>query len=467
MNYELRVKKISKILFWVLLTIIELSSEVVVQGRELSPPTNFYSQTGSLFDMLDPIGDDKGPGFYQYPLDSRLRRGTFDLTRFTVYEEGNMVTFVIQLREYILTEWPDSHQSNEQGFVAQMFDIYLDTDGKKGSGRQKAIPGRDLVFSEDMGWEKMILITPLSQFRIYEILKGKTDDLEFQGWIEDIILPDYLHIQGDKLIVRINKEFLGNPSPNWGYQCFVMGFSHVVSVNRLLNRDVRAFATKDDFGGGWDTYGDPGIIDCIMPEGQDQYQTLKAYKSQPFRGEIEYAKVPFVYLTKGDSEPDGLKPSSRNEDFTKVSPSEPTSKDSTVYSEEKIPESSTEVFLPLPQASKKTDSPLKTSPTSKTVIPQESKIVPLIQGNSGFIQVKNNPAILPSIAILSQNQTSVSGPSDGFKPLSKAKTKSELKKVPIGFVPVNKKKQKSFGGKSSRKIEKNASGSTEIEIPGG
>ena len=265
-----------------------------------SAPTNYFYETSAIINHKDSIGDDKGPGYYQYPLDKRLRRGTFDLKSFSVYEEGNVYTFVIQMRSYIMTEWPDKRQSNEQGFVAQMFDIYIDLDGRPGSGYQEALPGRDLEFAGRMGWEKVIMVTPISQFKLYEILKHKTDDLGFQNRISDIVIPDYINVQRDKFIIRISKDLIGEINPASGFQCMVMGFSNVVSVNRLLNRNVRSFATRDDFGGGEDTYGDSPVIDMIVPEGKDQYAILRDYHSDPFRANILYASVPFVYPESPD-----------------------------------------------------------------------------------------------------------------------------------------------------------------------
>lgn len=267
------------------------------------PPVNYYGESSPLLDIIDPVADDRGPGYYTYPLDKRIRRGTFDLKRFTVYEEGEMLVFSIQMREYIKTSWESGNRGSgeEQQFVVNAFDIYIDTDNKRASGWNKALPGRDLLFAEGMGWEKMILVTPLSQFRAYDIIKNKTDEIGFQDMVPDIILPDYVQVQRDRIIVRISKALLGaKPSPDWGFQCFVMGFSNVVSPNRLLNMDVKGFATPRDFGGGWDTYGDPPVIDLIVPGDREdadrrQYEILKSYRSEPYRGEIEYAMVPFVH----------------------------------------------------------------------------------------------------------------------------------------------------------------------------
>jgi len=162
------IMKLNEYMLKTLLTLILVAlSTLPLHARD---PINFFKEANPLFDISDPLGDDKGPGYYQYPLDKRIRRGTFDLKHFSVYEEDGIVTFVIQTREYIMTEWPDTHKSDEQGFVANMFDIYVDLDGKPGTGYKKALPGRELDFADNKGWEKVILLTPLSQFRAYDIL---------------------------------------------------------------------------------------------------------------------------------------------------------------------------------------------------------------------------------------------------------------------------------------------------------
>ncbi|MBF0409523.1 MAG: hypothetical protein HQM10_19440 [Candidatus Riflebacteria bacterium] len=251
--------------------------------------------SGNILDIVDPLLDDRGPGYYQYPLDRRIKRGTYDLKRFSVHRDGGMVVFTIQMRDYIMTSWPDGKgYGEEQGFVALLGDIYIDLDGRPGSGFNKALPGRSLEFSENMGWEKMILITPLSQYTVWDELKSKSDDALLIKMIPDIITPDYIEVQRDKMIIRINAQSIGDMNEDCGFQCFIMGFSPVVSMNQLWNRDVRGFASTSDFGGGWDTHGDPCVIDMIVPEGHDQYEMLKQYKSEPFQNNIRFACVPFV-----------------------------------------------------------------------------------------------------------------------------------------------------------------------------
>jgi hypothetical protein len=258
-------------------------------------PVNYFYEKGAMLDVIDNIGDDKGPGYYQYPADKRMRRGTFDIKRFSAYEEGDVIVFEIQMRNYIMREWPDTRKSEDQGFVANLWDIYIDIDGIENSGYKAALPGRDVLFADNMGWEKVILVSPLSEYEMFDILRNKTDELEFQNRVEDIVYPDYIRVQRDKVIIKISKLKLPGISARSGFQTFSMGFKKIVSPNRLLNRDVRAFSTYDDFGGGHDTYGDPPIMDMIVPEGDEQYKILRDFRSEPYREDIEYAEVPFVY----------------------------------------------------------------------------------------------------------------------------------------------------------------------------
>lgn len=290
---------LNKFIFYLIFLFILLSN--VANIYTLKP--SYANDCETIIDIKDQIGDDKGPGYYQYPLDKRIRRGTFDIKRFTVTKKNSTYIFTIQMREYIMTHWPQSFKGNDQGFVVNMFDIYIDLDGLPYKGYNEALPSREVIFAENKGWEKVILITPLSYYKAYEMLKSKTDDLDFQEKINDIILPDYIDVQRDKIIVRISQNLIGDITNKSGFQCFSMGFSEILSPNRLFNMDVRAFATLSDFGGGYDTYGDPPIIDLILPANYDQYSLLRAYRSNPSRYDIVKVQIPFIYVANADNNP--------------------------------------------------------------------------------------------------------------------------------------------------------------------
>ncbi|HNX75994.1 MAG TPA: glucodextranase DOMON-like domain-containing protein [Candidatus Rifleibacterium sp.] len=351
---------------------------------------NYYYETGSWLDIKDNTGDDKGPGYYLYPSDKRMRRGVFDIKKFTVYEEGQVVVFEIQMRNYIMREWPDTAKSEDQGFVANLWDIYIDIDGIENSGYKRALPGRDLEFADNKGWEKMILISPLSEYELYDILRDKTDELSFQNQVDDIVYPDYVKVQSDKVIIKISKLKLPRISENAGYQCLAMGYKKIVSPNRLLNRDVRAFASFDDFGGGHDTYGDPPVMDMIVPEGDDQYALLRNYRSEPYREDIVYAKVPFVYKDGQRQSPSIARP-----------PVKPPTDAENILVDSAPPKA---VIAP--------EKPAAVLRTAPPVITQQA--VPVKKpAAGGFVPLKPVPS------------------KTGFKPLPKA---------PDGFIPVKKSK---------------------------
>lgn len=278
-----------------------LAATLILGAAAMSPcvaaeqKLNYFYESNCFLNISDPIGDDKGTGYYQYPQDKRIKRGTYDIKNFRVYGEGDAVVFEITMRNYIMRTWEDTGKSESQGFVANLFDIYIDIDGIPDSGYEDALPGRDLLFADKMGWEKVVMICPMSSTEIEEILRENTDQLDFQDRIDDIVIPDYVEIQGNKLIAKIALKKLPRISEKSGFQCFSMGYSNVVSSNRLLNRDVKAFPTRDDFGGGSNEYGDPTIIDLILPEGENQYEMLRNHTTASYRDNIRYADVPFVY----------------------------------------------------------------------------------------------------------------------------------------------------------------------------
>ena len=352
------------------------------------PKLNYFYDSQSLLDIKDPIGDDKGNGYYQYPLDKRLKRGTFDIKNFRAYEEGNVIVFEIQMRNYIMRTWEDTDKSEDQGFVANLWDIYIDIDGIEKSGYEEALPGRSLLFADNMGWEKMVLISPMNFSALEEILREKTDELDFQNRIDDIIIPDYVEIQGNKIITKISKQKLPRISEKSGFQCFSMGYKNVVSSNRLLNRDIKAFPTHDDFGGGSNNYGEPTVIDMIVPNNENQYKLLKNYSTASFEDNIRYAEVPFVYANGNRISP--------AVEALRRSPMQPIAK---------------------------VGKPPIDQPVVKTVQPQPP---------------------VPYMQPVNQTSTNKANSSSGFVPLKQnkqSKSNNQNTNIPSGFVPVKKANQ--------------------------
>jgi carbohydrate-binding DOMON domain-containing protein len=85
--------------------------------------------------FMDPTGDDKGPGNYVYPTDGVYTAGSFDLVEFEV-TSGDSPDFKVMLNDKLADPW-----GMGVGFAVQMIFIFIDTDGKAGSGHTEGLPG--------------------------------------------------------------------------------------------------------------------------------------------------------------------------------------------------------------------------------------------------------------------------------------------------------------------------------------
>lgn len=69
--------------------------------------------------VVDPTGDDNGPGSYTYPTDGAFNPGSFDLTGLEVYTDGDTVRFVTSTAGAINNPWGGN------GMSTQRVNIYL------------------------------------------------------------------------------------------------------------------------------------------------------------------------------------------------------------------------------------------------------------------------------------------------------------------------------------------------------
>jgi glucoamylase len=70
-----------------------------------------------VLDISDPVGDDNGPGTYQYPTSSAFTAGSFDLTRMLVSQDGTNVYIQVTLRTLVPTFG--------NTFGAQLLDVFV------------------------------------------------------------------------------------------------------------------------------------------------------------------------------------------------------------------------------------------------------------------------------------------------------------------------------------------------------
>ncbi|WP_083890758.1 glucodextranase DOMON-like domain-containing protein [Luteimicrobium xylanilyticum] len=82
----------------------------------------FGTKVGSV---SDPTGDDDGPGSYTYPTDGAFNQGSFDLTGFDVYRDGDVVRFVASTAGEIHNPWGGN------GMSTQRLNVYVRDGGSK------------------------------------------------------------------------------------------------------------------------------------------------------------------------------------------------------------------------------------------------------------------------------------------------------------------------------------------------
>jgi hypothetical protein len=242
--------------------------------------------------LLDPVGDDDGPGTYTYPTDPVYVPGSFDLTKVVVEDAGDNVIFKISGNAPISNPW-----GMASGFSVQMIEIYIDTDHAAGSGFTKTMAGLDVVFADDEGWEKCVMVSPQPISRVKDEVNSKSPELA-----SGLVVPASTVATGSTLIATVKKADLGEPQPGWGYQVLVQSNEGFPVKDVILARMVNEYNGQHRFGGGSDFRGDPQVMDMLVAPakgGSDeitrQHEILSNYTAAEDAAEIVYAEVPMVY----------------------------------------------------------------------------------------------------------------------------------------------------------------------------
>jgi hypothetical protein len=79
----------------------------------------------AFLEIQDPIGDDYGPGSYVYPTNPAFKSGDFDIKHIRASKDSENVYFEIQFGNL------DNPWGGPTGISKQLFDIYIDQDGKE------------------------------------------------------------------------------------------------------------------------------------------------------------------------------------------------------------------------------------------------------------------------------------------------------------------------------------------------
>jgi len=105
-------------------TLPSISNQLVIAAVGANGGTAQVVRTVTAFGarvggVSDPAGDDNGPGSYVYPTDGAFNAGSFDLTKFDVYQDGGDVRLVTTIQGAINNPWGGN------GMSTQRLNIYV------------------------------------------------------------------------------------------------------------------------------------------------------------------------------------------------------------------------------------------------------------------------------------------------------------------------------------------------------
>jgi len=213
--------------------------------------TTAQAQTVTL---TDPTGDDDGPGGYIYPTDAVYTPGSFDLTELEVTAKGKNIEFKTSVNQRLDDPW-----GMDVGFAVQMMFIFIDTDGKEGSGHTEGMPGLNVQFAPGDAWEKVIVLSPQPAARVQAEVSSKA-----AGLMDDIVVPRRTTGRGKSIGGKVKVDDIGAGDPaTWGYQVVVQSNEGFPAKTDLLTRRVNEYEGQHRFGGGNDLMCDPHVMDVL------------------------------------------------------------------------------------------------------------------------------------------------------------------------------------------------------------
>lgn len=221
----------------------------------------YYQSERVIFEMSDPVGDDRGPGTYKYPIDSIFdpKKGHFDLTKFVFLQQKRYYIFDLHMGR-ISNPWGAS-----EGFSHPTAQIYISTDpdtGKIETFRE----GANVSFSPLHPWKYLVKVVSFNNSAVYT----SSDYVAFEGRTEGVkalVKPDKKTIR-----VIVPQNYLpGNPE-NWMFYVLI-GSQDGQGPDNF--RRVMAKPSQWNFGGGTDTDYNPNVIDMLAPDkGEHSQQAM-------------------------------------------------------------------------------------------------------------------------------------------------------------------------------------------------
>lgn len=232
-----------------LFCLIAVFFPAVAAGKNTDPQPIFVQE--------DPVGDEKGPGTYQYPQSPVFTpgKGLFDLTKFEILADAGNYYFRLTMGA-MNNPW-----GAPEGFSHQRIAVYIDS--VPNQGRTETLrEGAFVDFDPEYGWEYLVDILGWKHSRVYHF----TDEKSFKGrpGVEVKLLSGTQTIQA-----KVPRKILDEHPDTWAVYVLV-GAQDGLGPDNF--RQVLKKPTEWQFGGGSDTYYDPNVLDLLDPGGTEYSQ---------------------------------------------------------------------------------------------------------------------------------------------------------------------------------------------------
>lgn len=312
----------------------------------LSATAPAFSAEEKLFVLSDPEKDDHGAGDLRYPVRSQndLIPGHLDILTFSARNTPDGTYFEVTFaRAPQKTERRPIDDGGTMltdvaklGFYTFNVDIYIDTDGKPGSGNTRMLPGRNAEVDPASGWERAVCLTPLPEQagtllrRIYaEAERNEAKETQTETGLltaeqkkeikeevgkqvaESVFFPTLVEIRGRLVRFFVPNTFLGGPAKaDWGYVVATSGAAVTGRYDLVKLAGLKKDApmeplfimrtapgrTENAFGGAdEDDPAPPALVDVLVPPGEMTQEKLLR-SGNPRKGVL--AKLPAVVPAK-------------------------------------------------------------------------------------------------------------------------------------------------------------------------
>ena len=239
-----------------------------------------------LMDVEDPVGDDKGPGYYGYPSNPVFVEGAFDITKFRLIDSGDRLLFSVSVADLGGNPW-----GGPNGFSLQNIQIYVRTTQTGLPSRTDTL-GLNVVFAPSFAWHFAIVIVPGWEESIvpfgqragiffYEssivqdgVLEIIVEDNTITASVSKEVLPDVENAANWQVVVALaSYDGFG---PNRVRPAGPTGGEWVINATATADREQTVRISKAIAAGI-----EPRVLDLLVAPGglseEDQYNWLDSY----------------------------------------------------------------------------------------------------------------------------------------------------------------------------------------------